>query len=71
MVTPSFAFKNNAPISALATTMRRIVDNESSAPLCYCSPSFGFKLMKKGPPALLRVSGSFKYPASEWMLRIT
>jgi hypothetical protein len=65
MLTPSFAFKYRAPISAsaaLATTMRRIVDKVSTAP-CFCSPFIGLELTKEFPPALLFASGSFKYPA--------
>jgi hypothetical protein len=59
MLTPSFAFKNNAPISAsdaLATTMRRIVDKVSIDPLCCCSPFLGFELINKFPAALLHAS---------------
>jgi hypothetical protein len=68
MLTPSFAFKNNAPISALAalvTTMRKIVDKVSNVPLCCCYPFLGCELMKKYLPALILASNSFKNPASE------
>jgi hypothetical protein len=53
MLTPSFKFKNKAPISAsaaLATTMRRIVDKVRSSPLCCCSPFFWFRAHAKMPP---------------------
>jgi hypothetical protein len=72
MLTPSFAFKNKAPISdlvALATTMRRGVDNVNNAPLCCCSPLFGFEIMNKCPSDLLCASGSFK-PTYKCILRI-
>jgi hypothetical protein len=70
---PSLAFKNNAAISASAALehiILMIVDKVSNGPLWWCCPLFGFELMKKYPPDLLRASNSFRFPAYEWMLRI-
>ncbi len=68
-IMPSLQFKKRSPSSAStaeATTKQRMAQNVKNAPFYLMgSPSLGIQPMKKWPHALLRVSDSDKYDASE------